>query len=492
MHSPGVPPAAAGLVPAGGPDPAILGSEFRERYMRRCSSELRVAALACLGIAPESTVDEVSTIPLDVIERDLREIAVIGDPPVKLSAMQIGLVRRAFLTMFDELRGPAPPPVAQALPPPPPPAAYLPLSEDPLVTRFSLVLNQTYQGSFHTLSSDALAAARQLYEDVRGNVPEEEARPTDRQLSALAAWLHMAPGGRKRAPGVDMGVWVPYGERLYEELAFAPRQMRADGEWVIPQIRGPKSFAYWESCWKVFEAAMIMLNAASPASLQAYHKGIRILNGRWPSEWAAIQRADVAVRTSQWSRLLEDGLAARPPTVIQNERVWDQIIKDSAWQEAYRGPLAAFWERTLTFTLTNGFVPAGTVSFVTPSPVGEGGGGGGAPPAPERGTKAVKGACFNCGVPGHPWWECTPKTGRALNPVLAKQLKEFNAAPGPGGGRGGRGGRGNGRGDASGRGRGYHRRSDDGSATPDANDAQAPQQENRNGKGRGRGRRQQR
>ena len=108
--------------------------------------------MQALGIPGEATVEEVLEIPLDVVERDLRNKAIIGNPPVPLTGFQIGRLRRAFCDALAEAKGPEPlaaPPATAAATAPPAAPIYLPTSEDPLITRFSLVLSQTVPGSFH-------------------------------------------------------------------------------------------------------------------------------------------------------------------------------------------------------------------------------------------------------------------------------------------------------------------------------------------------------
>ena len=97
----------------------------------------------------------------------------------------------------------------------------------------------------------------------------------------------------------------------------------------------------------VFEAGMIGLGAASPASLKLYRDGIQALNTEWPGKWAAIATADQSLRTYQWDRLREDLLETplAQGGMLETEG-WDRIIALSAyegWTSA--GPLAKWWEK---------------------------------------------------------------------------------------------------------------------------------------------------
>ena len=94
---------------------------------------------------------------------------------------------------------------------------------------------------------------------------------------------------------------------------------------------------------------MIMLKAATPAALQDYRDGIELLATRYPTRWGQIAEADHHCRWSQWDRMMEEGLNARPVPTRRQEDGWNSIIADSAFQYAFRGPLAAWWEKNLTW-----------------------------------------------------------------------------------------------------------------------------------------------
>ena len=110
---------------------------------------------------------------------------------------------------------------------------------------------------------------------------------------------------------------------------------------------------------------MIMLKAATPAALQDYRDGIELQATRYPNRWGQIAEADHHCRWSQWDRMLEDGLNSHPPTRRQEDG-WSSIIADSAFQYAYRGPLAAWWEKNVTWGLDH---PTPGASQPSPPPV---------------------------------------------------------------------------------------------------------------------------
>ena len=130
----------------------------------------------------------------------------------------------------------------------------------------------------------------------------------------------------------------------------------SNGEWAPRWFKGPADFDSWAKSWDVFAAAMVMLDFCSPASLTEYKRGIQKLNGKWShlGGWHHIAWADIQVRSQMWDRILENGLAERPPTIDQSDRyVWDGIIQKSAWRAAGKSELAEWWEENCQDVLAN-------------------------------------------------------------------------------------------------------------------------------------------
>ena len=108
---PGTPAAPPG---SGGERQAILDSQFAERYLARCGPALRASFMTALGADGSESVEEILDIPLDLVERDLREKAVLGDPAVPLTALQVGKLRRAYLNAVSDTKLPEPAAQAQS------------------------------------------------------------------------------------------------------------------------------------------------------------------------------------------------------------------------------------------------------------------------------------------------------------------------------------------------------------------------------------------
>ena len=119
---------------------------------------------------------------------------------------------------------------------------------------------------------------------------------------------------------------------------------------------------------------MVMLKAATPAALGDYYDGIKLLVDDYPGSWSEISTADELCRREQWPMMLETGLTEIVGTDaegneltrrVQNEHTWSSIIQDSAYQEANRGELGAWWRTHLTKPLDR----AGRGGPVTAAPV---------------------------------------------------------------------------------------------------------------------------
>ena len=105
---------------------------------------------------------------------------------------------------------------------------------------------------------------------------------------------------------------------------------------------------------------MICLKAASPAHLMDYRDGIEMLAGRYPNKWGAIAEVENHLRWSQWDRMLEEGIHAG---TRDQEDGWSKIISDSAYYHAYRGELAPWWDKNLTWAFDH---PQRAVSEAAP------------------------------------------------------------------------------------------------------------------------------
>ena len=229
-------------------------------------------------------------------------------------------------------------------------------------------------------------------------------------------------------------------------MAFSP-----GGTYSEARLRGPINFPAWEHSWKIFRNAMIMLGMASPAALDFYAQGIKLLVERWPNSWIIISTADVAVRFHEWDMLYEEMLA---DGFSPDESPWNFIIHETSYKK-YNGRRSQWWYEQCTIKLglprcsgvpspATGALVALPVGAASSSPSGDGAGGSGwgsgkgngaprpkptkqpkqqprqpqnprQPPPPPSPSGPGGMTCWNCGGVGHAWQDCRQPLSPALS-----------------------------------------------------------------------------
>ena len=80
---------------------------------------------------------------------------------------------------------------------------------------------------------------------------------------------------------------------------------------------------------------MIMLGAASPATLDRYSSGIKELTTIFESHWGLIWLADEKTRYERWDTLLEQSQDVpeedRKAKKFTDDRPWNTVIRESAF-----------------------------------------------------------------------------------------------------------------------------------------------------------------
>jgi len=203
--------------------------------------------------------------------------------------------------------------------------------------KISDVLDQVDDGPYQPLPAERVAAMRQFHRDVTGGDPPDNERPTAEQLSALAHRI-----GAGKAPFADFAVFGPYGRRQTKIMRFTA-QVFVAGELVTRQLKGPGSYASWRASWNVFRAAMIMVNGASPATLDCYSRGIEELTTLFPQAWGIISLADETMRAERWDIAMEGS---------KGDTTWDDIIKSTAF--GFSSPSSHWWYMHVVGPLTTG------------------------------------------------------------------------------------------------------------------------------------------
>ena len=130
------------------------------------------------------------------------------------------------------------------------------------------------------------------------SIPMDDA-PAAEQLSVLAVIL-----GEKCAPYIDFAIFGPFGNRVRKAMSHKGLVFGSNGTLVMEEFRGPPSITEWMSCWRVFQTAMIMLDAADHPQLEAYSRHIAKMASQFgPSAWSTIYQAEVRFRREMMERV---------------------------------------------------------------------------------------------------------------------------------------------------------------------------------------------
>ena len=193
---------------------------------------------------------------------------------------------------------------------------------------FKDYLDQTLTGRFALLHDSEISQLRQKYFDHCGAHPNNDERPSDEQISAMAARIRDRSGGRVWAPFAEFAVFGPFDGRATKLRTFTAMVLNRDGAWQQRTLRGPSSFAQWEASWRVYEVLLIMLDVCPPGPLKAYYQAIRRLADLYRRDWATIACLEEEMRAEQWNRIrqeLSDG-STPPPSSWNPQKPWSTII----------------------------------------------------------------------------------------------------------------------------------------------------------------------
>ncbi len=137
-----------------------------------------------------------------------------------------------------------------------------------------------------------LAALRHRYLLHSGDAPLDRAEATDAQLTALKYLVDMGLNIY-----VDFGVWGPFGLRNERRMKFVNHFMDAAGRWHVSEQPGPNCLEAWRDCWEVFTTAALMLQLATPSTLQRYASRFVERCTRYPRSWHICVIADDRCRS---------------------------------------------------------------------------------------------------------------------------------------------------------------------------------------------------
>ena len=126
---------------------------------------------------------------------------------------------------------------------------------------------------------------------------------------------------------MDFAIFKPHGNRQFK-LNRLEAQVFINGELKTRALTGPSNFEAWMSCWEVFRAACLCIEELSPSTLDAYAKGISMLNDLYPRHWGVVYCADEIMRAEIWNRLAEE---LEDKSMWPAALPWDYVIQLSTY-----------------------------------------------------------------------------------------------------------------------------------------------------------------
>ena len=291
------------------------------------------ALLSTLGANADTLLEHLACIPVEDVQNGLDKAKLDGDP---LTGLQRGQLLYFWKALVKAGTAEESPPSASVAP------NASPATDEGVKRKIADVLDQVDDSAYPMLPPDTVAQMRASYRLVTGGDPPDEERPTAEHLSALQ---HRISSGT--APFADFAIFGPYGRRQAKLLKFTA-QVFVNGELVTKQLRGPANYEGWRAGWRVFRSAMIMVNAASPATLDRYARGIEELHLLFPGAWGVVSMADETMRSERWDMANELCTSACP---------WNEIIAATAYGEG--GAHAHWWYMHVVGPLTTARGSAG-------------------------------------------------------------------------------------------------------------------------------------
>ena len=276
--------------------------------------ELLDHALPHLGVKEDSSPEVVTFIPEQTLTKAIADMPGRAEA-THLNPMEQGVVNHFFVKLKAELaNGPAQAPSSSTSP-----AA---VADEAPKKKISDVLDQTDDSTFPELTASERQKYRQNHVALTGGVPSLAVKPSAEQLGALKAKMDSG-----KAPYCDFALFTPHGKRVQKLLKFTAQV------WVNNQLQqrvltGPSDFRCWTECWRVFRAAMISLDAATPQVLDDYYGGIEQLTTIFPKHWGLIYMADELIRSEVWGDMREQ---IEDEGQLVEKGLWNKIIANSTY-----------------------------------------------------------------------------------------------------------------------------------------------------------------
>ena len=129
--------------------------------------------------------------------------------------------------------------------------------------------------------------------------------PSEDQLSAVHQLIEA-----NLVPYVDFAFWGANNKSFQDRAKYRASRFDAPTQtWQQTELPGPKNLEDWRKSWRVYETALLMLDAVSPEHLQSYVDFIYALAQEQEEDyWFIIYQADVVMRQDHFERIRRQAL----------------------------------------------------------------------------------------------------------------------------------------------------------------------------------------
>ena len=278
----------------------------------------------------------------------------VGGPPNGRALLPVEHARMESLRRVCALRigripddpgAPGPPaPLAGAPPFPPVGGGANAPGQAPATTRrlkLSAILDPTLDAEVVPMENAEQAALYEAYKRRFGDFPGSDNDPSPDQLAALRQVL--ASGA---LPFACFTVFGPHGQRLLRRQTFTGYQLNvATGEWSKREQPGPANYHQWHRAWRVFRAAMLLLDACDAERLDNYAETIRGFVTQFGDDtWFLIAKADAQMRSEHMERIRRQ-LRSSPEWGYTELSPWSAVFMAATKDHE-------FWSRELSTPAT--------------------------------------------------------------------------------------------------------------------------------------------
>ena len=202
--------------------------------------------------------------------------------------------------------------------------------------KLSAILDPTLDAEVVPLTAAEQATLYQNYKDRFGDFPGADSDPSPDQLAALRQVLSTGS-----LPFACFTIFGPHGQRLLGKQFFTGYQLNvATGEWSKREQPGPSDYHHWHRAWRVYRAAMLLLDACDAERLDNYAETVRGYVTQFGEEaWFLIARADAQMRSEHMERLRRQ-LRANPEWGYTDASPWSAVFMAATKDHE-------FWSREL-------------------------------------------------------------------------------------------------------------------------------------------------